>query len=317
MITARYSTLEPNDLATFVDSHWTLGEPVKCVFFHRGENDNYRIEVGDQRFCLRVYRTRHSQPKRVESELRLLAALDSQDLGVSSAIETHGGNLFELISACEGPRAVALFSWAPGVPAKRESTEGWDLFGRGLGQLHLASISHSSHRSWDQFSLLTHPSQHWVVRMEQSGLDSSEVQVICDQLEETMAPIWDQLPQSFVHGDAAGGNAHISESGSLTWFDFLWSGVGPSVWDLATFRRGAGQFDENWQSALQAYERVRVLSTAERKAIPVLAAIRCVFTTSLILDECDIDLHGEATPAWFERRLHELRRLMDGSHWSP
>ena len=288
---------------------------MRCTFFHKGENDNYRIESEQGKFCLRVYRARHSNPRKVEPELTLLNELAEEALPVSHPLHTRQQSLSVNVTAPEGVRTLVLFSWAPGAMLNRDAPTSWDIFGSELARLHHASALTSNLPHYDKESLLTRPAARWSHRMQAIGLNPLEVQKLAEILDERMDPLWDRLPSSLVHGDAAGGNSHVDESGNLTWFDFLWKGYGPSVWDLATFRRGAGQVQANWDLALEGYQSVRPLSVAEQEAIPHLAAIRCIFVTDLIIDECDIDLHAEATPSWFDSRVRELRRLVDGSHW--
>ncbi len=312
---ARYSRLEPLELARLVQHIWNLPRITRCIFFHSGENDGYRLEQPDEPLFLRAYRLRYSDSSRVKAELELLDAMKRCGAKVSAPIYAANGELFHCVQAVEGIRAIAVFDFAPGKMLSRNSPDGWDIFGRELALLHqttpLLQDQARSLRNYSLLDLLSEPADRWIKRLNSMSLSTSEVRRISDQLSSMIEPLWLELPVGIVHGDTAGGNAHVDDNGSLTWFDFMWTGIAPFVWDIATFRRGAGEIEANWVPFLAGYESVRKLNECELRAVPILAAIRNIFVTDIIINECDSDLHAEATPSWFQSRLDELKRLVD------
>jgi len=310
MFPARYSRLDPKALADLVEQNWELNDPVSCTFVYCGENDLYRIESGKNTSYLRVYRVRFSDPLRVEPELSVLEEIRTVSDEVSGPIKTKKGKLFLTIQAFEGERMIAFFEAAPGQMLSRSRVEGWDNFGSALARLHLAKVQGIGLPTLTMEEVLQIPLRRWQEQLLALGQEVRELTDLTEQLAHSMAPIWDHLPVGLVHGDTAGGNAHLDASGHLMFFDFMWTGFAPWAWDLGIFRRGAGEIDENWNAFRTGYDQVRIIEPAELAAIPIFAAIRSVFATANVIDEGLIDLQGECSVSWFAGRLNELRRLV-------
>lgn len=312
-VPARYSRVDSDYLREFVTAQWPIGEGATCTFFHSGESDGYRIDRGTSEWHLRVYRHRFSTDALLLNELKLLVELKKEGLPVSAPIPAVDGSLWQLIEAPEGFRAVTLFDFAEGKNLTRDAGPAWSVFGKELARLHLAKARPAGVRAFTLDDILHKPADHWAQRAKVAGVNHNDVLIIADRLSEPLSELWPHLPQGIVHGDAAGWNAHVDSGNALTWFDFLWTGIAPLCWDLATFRRGVGEIDENWIPCIRGYRGVRDLEPAEWEAIPLLAAVRNIYVTSLIIDECDQDLQAEASAPWFESRRKELAKLLDRS----
>ncbi len=246
----------------------------------------------------------------VES-LAVLTELRVLDAPVSAPVPCLDGQLNKFVDAPEGVRAVALFDEASGRSLSREDFTGWEEFGSALAQIHISKVAGEGLPTLAIAQLLLNPSKQWRTKLHAVGQTDFEVASLVEGLARLIEPVMPYLPIGLVHGDTAGGNAHMSPDGRIAFFDFMWTGIGPWCWDLGTFRRGAGEIDRNWNALCKGYESVRKLADSELAAIPILAAIRCVFTTANIIDECDLDLQAEMTVPWLDKRASELKRLCD------
>jgi len=94
----------------------------------------------------------------------------------------------------------------------------------------------------------------------------------------------DSLESGFCHGDLHGGNAHIDQDKTLTFFDFDCCGLGWRAYDIAVFRWDArlrGKEQERWKAFLPGYREERELSTTDIQAVPYFVAIRQLWLMGL------------------------------------
>jgi Ser/Thr protein kinase RdoA (MazF antagonist) len=99
-----------------------------------------------------------------------------------------------------------------------------------------------------------------------------------------------QLEWGFCHGDLHGGNAHIDERKTITFFDFDCGGPGWRAYDIAAFRQGPqGRQDEAWEAFLKGYTERRSLSQLDLAALPWFVALRHLWL---------MGLHAANTPDW-------------------
>ncbi len=117
----------------------TYGLPQPALtLLRRGLNDTSRVQSGEQRTILRVYRCGWRTPAEVGWELAFLQHLTGRGVRVSSPIPRADGALFGALEAAEGPRAYAMFDYLPGR-ALDNTPEDAALYGQCAAGLHDAA----------------------------------------------------------------------------------------------------------------------------------------------------------------------------------
>ena len=109
-----HSVIESAYLASEVDCRYALPGPLRGFLLYRGMNDVYLIQGRDARYALRVWRRSWRAVEVVLHELQFLEFLRSRGFPASSGIRARDDNLYFKLESPEGPRAVALYDWAPG-----------------------------------------------------------------------------------------------------------------------------------------------------------------------------------------------------------
>lgn len=289
--------------------------PVEAVtLLHRGENDTYRVQAGDERFIFRVYRTRFSRSADVGYELELLLHLKELGAPVSHPIRRRDGLFSGVLQAPEGNRRTALFAYAPGEELGPEPLEGWRSFGAAVAQVHSGGDSfrtEQSRRPLDLDFLISESLP--VVRpfLDPAGEDGSYLCRLADRLRGSLEalPLHD-LDWGPIHGDCAGGNAHLDPGNRITLFDFVWCGPGWRAYELGTFRRGMGSDPARWSNFLAGYREARPLPEAEERAAELFVPVRHLWITAEMIRQAPD--HGFTR---FLSRAFWKRRIQLFQHW--
>ncbi len=123
------------------------------------------------------------------------------------------------------------------------------------------------------------------------------------------------LESGFCHGDLQGGNAHVTDDGTVTFFDFDSAGPGWRAYDIASYRwatnamRLEGGSDDCWDDFLTGYREVRDLGVGDLAAVPLLVAARHIWL---------MGLHAQLTPSIGRMYLSEEaidRHFQVLRHW--
>ncbi|NBX41242.1 MAG: aminoglycoside phosphotransferase, partial [Gammaproteobacteria bacterium] len=109
-----HSVLEADYLAREVERRYDVAGPVKAFLLYRGMNDVYIIQSRDRRQALRVWRKTWRPVDVVADELHFLEFLKARGFPASAGVHARDGSLYFKVESPEGPRAVALYEWAPG-----------------------------------------------------------------------------------------------------------------------------------------------------------------------------------------------------------
>ena len=84
-----------------------------------------------------------------------------------------------------------------------------------------------------------------------------------------------------IHGDVIRANALVADNGKVTVLDFDFCGFGWRAYDVASYLltiRNTPQEPEFEKAFLEGYEEIRPLAREEKKALPLLEAIRAIFS---------------------------------------
>ncbi len=321
-----HSLLHPDDLARLLEREYALALPVKVSLLNRGFNDTYLVtDVEGDRRVLRVY-NRDKYWIRSESdlhfELDLLEHLASAGLGVIRPYQRTVGDRLGRLTAPEGERCFALFTYAPGKPSYdgTPTAEQWHEFGSGIARMHLQmdtfTTSHDRYHL-DEHILVERPlaSLAPYAQSAQAAADLAELgkigQRLTDQIHQLRA-----IPGAYgiIHADLHRGNTHLSDDGRFVTFDFDHCGFGLRAYDLVTFYRGPDAPDEDrerWTAFLAGYQQVRPLSPAEVDSFPALAACRTMWDIGDWLGAADRTGDAWVTEARIAKLLEHVRKAAE------
>jgi Ser/Thr protein kinase RdoA (MazF antagonist) len=300
--------------------HYPIGTPLSCRLYKRGLNDTYLVETKQDRYILRFYRKGWRTKPEIDSELELLAFLHERNLPVAYPIERKGGGFTEELAAPEGNRYAAVFSYAPGraVSKKLESEQS-----RRLGEV-LATL----HTTMDDFTLnFSRPalSSEYLLDCSLDVMtplfqhrqnDIAYLQKQIEKIKRTLVEL--ELPFSaptygICIGDVHSENAHFTDKGEPTLFDFDQCGYGWRAFDIAKFIHTSfsWKIDDNVRKPfLDGYQALRQLSEAEFASIPVLVKVAHIWVMGINCEVAgEVVPYGHFTDEWFDASLALLTQL--------
>jgi Ser/Thr protein kinase RdoA (MazF antagonist) len=264
---------------------YDIAAPVECKFLAYGLNDTYLVRTVDERYILRVYRSRWRSLADIDYELEALTHLDRKGVPVAAPIARKDGAFLRQLNAPEGVRLVALFGYANGRELSQDQEQNY-LYGRAAAAIHVAADSFVSRHARFQLDLphlLDQPLAAIQPFLAHRPDDWAYLQSLANRVRDRIAslPI-EQLEWGFCHGDLHGGNAHIDERKTITFFDFDAGGSGWRAYDIAAFRQGPwGRQDEAWEAFLKGYTERRKLSELDLAAVPWFVALRHIWLMGL------------------------------------
>jgi Ser/Thr protein kinase RdoA (MazF antagonist) len=268
-----YSTLAPAYVLAVLSQAYAIDEPAGCQMLQRGLNDTYLLTTSNRRFIARIYRAARPQAE-IRYELDLLTHLDNRGVHVASPLTARDGSLVQQIIAPEGMRNAVLFSHASGARLSWDNEEHCRLVGRAAAAMHAASVEFTSahSRRWlDLGYLIDQPVTLIKPFLVHRPADWRYLEELAFRVRARIAAIAPVLDWGPCHGDFGANNAHISEDGRVTLFDFDFCGPGWRPYDLvAPWRISDGNHTGAiWESFLRGYTEIRALSPLDLRALPL------------------------------------------------
>lgn len=295
-------------------------------------NDSYLVCTPNERFILRIYQAPRAHGRSWRSlsdvlyELDLLRHLAHKGIPVSVPLARKDGTFVRTLQAPEGPRQAVLFTYAPGTPVSQPTLDAdlSRLYGRAIAEFHSASedyVSQHARFALDLEFLLEQPLQTIQPLLVHRSDDWAYLLQVAAEVRARMAEVAEGLEMGVCHGDALGGNAHLSADQGLTFFDFDVCGWGWCAYDLAVFYWGCalgksrlGRSDEEverlWQAYLGGYLERRQLGELDRRALPLLVVLRHFWFLGLHTANWENWGIGEVDDRFFDRELDFLREWM-------
>lgn len=276
-----HSTLDPKALKAEIARRYVLAEPLDCRLINRANNDFYEIRAGRERFALRVAKANFRPDEAYAYELELLTHLHQSGCRVPVPLRARDGALFFTVEAPEGVRAIAIFGWLSARPFTNKLTaaDAADM-GAALARIHIAGRTFRTnyHRAVNNSAYVK---QHMPALSDMLA-NSPEDRAFYLKAEALVHDAYvkiarDDLPKGQVHGDFQFANVMRDADGAIAALDFDTCGEGFLAEDIFTFiwRSDMEIRDEAVNEAFIAgYQRVRPLSEAERRALPVLRVAR-------------------------------------------
>jgi homoserine kinase type II len=280
---AVYTQLGAETLAGIIAA-FDVGPLVSAKGIAEGvSNSNWLIETGTGRFILTMYETR-TDIADLPFFLGLLDHLAARHCPVPRTIHDRTGQAFRLH---EG-KALALIEFLPGVSVSAPTAAQARAVGAALAQVHLAAADFPGERA-NAFG-----PAGWRALADACGteglasIDPGLAALVEGELARLEREWPRDLPCSVIHADLFPDNVLMLGDRVTGLIDFYFACSDLTAYDLAVthaawcFSGDGRRFDAGLSQALLAgYESGRPLSTAERKALPVLArgaAIRFLMT---------------------------------------
>jgi len=203
---------------------------------------------------------------------------------VSAPIVARDGSTVRPLSAPEGTRYMALFTYAPGRPLNWNNEEHCFLAGRLLGRLHEAADSFVSARSRPRIDieyLVDTPSETLRPFLLRNDEDRKRfTRFVAHARARAVQALSRDVDCGPCHGDYSSTNIHVTSEGLMTAFDFDLCGWGPRVYDFIDVYRVAALTGmvPKWNSFLQGYLTIRTLTADDTALVPILHVLNCVWS---------------------------------------
>jgi homoserine kinase type II len=278
---AVYTEVTDEALAAFL-TDYDIGSMVAFRGIAEGvENSNYSLRTTSGDFILTLYEKRVDRAE-LPWFLGLMEHLAKR--GIVCPLPVHGRDGAALRDLCGRPAAITTF--LPGVWPRRVRPEHCGPVGAALAALHVAGRDYAPTR---RNALGPHG---WRPLLERSRARADEVQPgLAEELTQALSGIlaaWpDALPTGHIHADLFPDNVFFLDGRLSGLIDFYFAATDLLAYDVAVCLNAwcfEADFSFNVTKAramLRSYSETRLLSDAERAALPVLcqgAAIRFLLT---------------------------------------
>ena len=270
MAAVSHSVLHPDFLAAEVSRRYALGDAMTGFLLYRGMNDVYLISDGREKYALRVWRKTWRAVDDVAYELNFLDFLRRRNFPASTPIATRDGSLYFKVQSPEGPRAIALYTWAPGKKFGEMLSEPTaEKIGSLFAQMHLLGLEHAGSRVFS-----TDDAVSFDVNMPalldfvfDRPEDLRDYPIIAERLTQRLRDIRSEnVPMGICHCDFHPSNVHVTESGEITLLDFDAAGEEYLMQDVKNFVWGNlfyGYSDAYGTAFERGYQSVRPFTADE------------------------------------------------------
>jgi Ser/Thr protein kinase RdoA (MazF antagonist) len=281
-----YSILSADALLDMIERTYELPSPLTCELLLPSMNDTYLLTGKDCRYIVRVYRASWRSANEIAYELDLLTHLVAKGMSVSAPIAAIDRRLCRPLTAPEGIRYVALFTYAEGEPLTWTNADQCRAAGRLLGAIHSATddfvtshdrgaldIEHLIHTPLVAIEpFLTHRPDDWTYLVALTAKLRAQLEAVHEMLD------WGPC-----HGDFGGGNLFVAADCRLTAFDFDLCGPGWRACDLAAIQSVANPRKDGsiWSAFAEGYGEVRTLNESDRSAVTLFDPIRHLWRMGL------------------------------------
>jgi homoserine kinase type II len=278
---AVYTDVGAEDLARFL-AGYDLGELLSYKGIAEGvENSNFLVHTGTGHYILTLYEKRVALAD-VPFFLGLMEHLHSRGITCPQPVKNRAGRA--LGELCGRPAAIVTF--LDGMWIRRPDARHCAALGAALARLHLAGLDFSGKRK-NALSVAG-----WRPLYEQAADRADTVQrdlraTIEDELKHLEAAWPANLPQGVIHADLFPDNVFFLGDKLSGLIDFYFACTDTLAYDVAIclnawcFEPDHSYNVTKGRELLNAYMKVRPLSSAELDALPLLcrgAALRFLLT---------------------------------------
>jgi len=267
-----HSVMDADFIAAEVKRRYAVGNNVTAFLLYRGMNDVYLVQAGDTRYALRVWRKTYRDVDEVAYELNFLEYLKSQNFPASVGVRTKDGELYFKVNSPEGPRALALYDWAPGKKfGDCLSVETAEKMGALFAEMHLHGIKYAGDHVFTPDNArrfeVTVPALIKFVYDRPD--DARDYAIIGERLSQRLIDIRSEnVPMGICHCDFHPSNIHVTDDGKMTFLDFDGAGEDYLMQDIKNFVWGNlfyGFSPSHGEAFERGYETVRPFTDDERR----------------------------------------------------
>jgi Ser/Thr protein kinase RdoA (MazF antagonist) len=281
-----YSILAADALLAMIERTYELPSPLTCELLLPSMNDTYLLAGKDSRYIVRVYRASWRSAGEIAYELDLLTHLAARGVSVSLPLAGIDGCLCRPLTAPEGVRNVALFTYAEGEPLTWTNVDQCRAAGHLLAAIHNATddfISSHHRTALDVEHLIDAPLLALQPFIEHRPDDWGYLVALTAKLRARLGEVRGMLDWGPCHGDFGGGNLFVADNCRLTAFDFDLCGPGWRACDLAAiqFVATARKDARIWDAFAEGYSTARPLGNADRAAVLLFDPIRRLWRMGL------------------------------------
>jgi Ser/Thr protein kinase RdoA (MazF antagonist) len=276
-------------LKEWISRHYDFGEDVDLIFYCRGVSDTYLLSTATRQYALKVYRTNWRTRQAILDELAAIRHLGSRGVEVAMPVPRGDGEWITHIPAPEGPRNAMLFHWAAGRAPLYSNVEHARRYGDLVGRMHAASADlplSAARPRLDADYLLEVPLTRIRTRLKRWPRIARDLDALAERTRARIAEVFPQLSDlGFCHGDIWANNARI-DGERLVLFDFDLCGIGPTLFDLATYRwdaRCKGFETVAWPAFLEGYLRIRPQAEASLQHLGLFMILRHLWTAAFFV----------------------------------
>jgi homoserine kinase type II len=278
---AVYTDVASEDLAAFL-ADYELGELLSYKGIAEGvENSNFLVHTGSGSFILTLYEKRVAASD-LPFFLGLMEHLANRGLTCPQPVKTRRGKMLGQI--CGRPAAIVTF--LEGMWIRRPSPWHCAAVGEALAKLHLAGADFTARRP-NALSVAGWRPLYEQAAARADGLRHGLRDTVAQELVY-LEKCWPrQLPQGVIHADLFPDNVFFLGDKLSGLIDFYFACTDTLAYDVAVcLNAWCFETDHSYnvtkgRALLQAYDRLRPLSAAERDAMPLLcrgAALRFLLT---------------------------------------
>lgn len=266
-----HSVLHPDFIAREVAARYPVQGTVEAWLLYRGMNDVYLVKDDKTRYALRVWRKTYRDVDDVAYELDFLAFLKERNFPASVAVPQKDGTLYWKASTPEGPRALAMYDWAPGRKfGDMLSEETAYRIGADFAKMHLlgnewVGADHKfSTATAKDYNLCMPALIDFVYDRPDDLRDYPIIAANLDKRLDELAA--NNVPLGVCHRDFHPSNVHVDDEGTITLLDFDAAGEDFLMQDVQNFVWGNlfYGFSESYGTAFEdGYQSVRPFTPEE------------------------------------------------------
>lgn len=280
------SNLSAPHLAFFLHSHYGLSADTKCRIMRAGINDTYSVLGESGKYVFRVYSLGWRSETEILEEIRLLNMLRENGISVSYPVADVNGNYIQILNAPEGNRFGVLYSYAPGDKLHNYDAEMHYKVGEFMAGFHQLTAGQRIERVSYTPEVLLQDSLQQIEQFVSADTDEMKFmqrakQYLLDVLRQADVS---RLRKGIVHMDMWFDNMNIDKDGSITVFDFDFTGNGWLCMDVAYYLMQlqilepvSQEYQSKKQAFLEGYESITPLNDEEKGLLPVLGVCQYFF----------------------------------------
>jgi len=320
---AQYSTLSAAALKNYLIEAYQLDSCTTCRLLIRNVSDTYILENQNQKYIFKIYRDAHRKRNEIEAEIELLNILIANGNSVSYPINDVEGKQIQQFNAIEGLRNGILFSFAEGKVILDLEDRHLIQLGHDMAKLHQSTSSIKLNNPRPVFNFETTLFEP-LKDLESNFSEMKEEYEYLSNISEKVVQKFKEFDTStfsygYCHYDFFPKNFHFDEQGKITFFDFDFAGEGYLINDLMSFLNhyffhqlnnliSKEQAEKDFDTFLNAYQKVRLLTNDELKAIPYLGVTFHIFFLKFFYDNYDDWSNIFLTPRYTKHRVGLIKK---------